>query len=53
MEGFFKYFIDDDFAALSAADRPEFVGAIEEERRLVLEKISQQNLASARKCATM
>ncbi|KAK3714786.1 hypothetical protein LTR37_007520 [Vermiconidia calcicola] len=47
-----QYIIDEDWAALSAADRAEHVEAVEEEKRAVHEKISQQTLAASKKETT-
>jgi hypothetical protein len=47
-KGFSQAFIDVDFAALSAADRPESLMAIEEEKQFVLERLEQKKLMKAR-----
>ena len=44
-KGFSQEFIDEDWDALSATDKPEYAHAIEEEQRLIRETISQQALA--------
>ena len=44
-DGFPQQYIDDDQAAFSAADRPEILEAIEEERRAILAVIEQRESA--------
>jgi hypothetical protein len=47
-KGFSQAFIDEDFAALSAADRSEILMAIEVEKQIVLGRMEQKKLMKSR-----
>lgn len=51
-KGFSQDFIDEDFAALSAMDKPEAQAAIEHDRQLILQRIAEKKRSKVQKLDT-